>query len=97
MRQVIIGLEAHDGIEVEDIAVAVVEFKSGARGVIQASTACYSNSGLPASIHICGDQGSIMMVDDKFSIWDLKHSQHEDDTILTKCASYCFKLLYSFH
>ena len=26
-------------------------------GVIQASTACYSNDGLPASIHICGDQG----------------------------------------
>ena len=78
------GLEAHQGIEVEDIAVAIVEFKSGARGVIQASTACYSNSGLPASIHICGDQGSIMMVDDKFSIWDLKHSMPEDDEILRK-------------
>tara|TARA_B100001027_G_scaffold201128_1_gene160951 strand:- start:791 stop:1852 length:1062 start_codon:yes stop_codon:yes gene_type:complete len=82
------GLEAHDGIEVEDIAVAMVEFESGARGVIQASTACFSNSGLPASIHICGDQGSIMMVDDKFSVWDLKHSQPEDDTILTKHGIY---------
>ena len=76
------GLEAHEGIEVEDVAVAMVEFKSGARGVIQASTACYSNTGLPASIHICGDQGSIMMVDDKFSIWDLMHSNQEDDEIL---------------
>ena len=82
------GLEAHEGIEVEDIAVAMVEFKSGARGVIQASTACYSNSGLPASIHICGDQGSVMMVDDKFSIWDLKHSQPEDDIILSKYGIY---------
>ena len=82
------GLEAHQGIEVEDIAVAIVEFKSGARGVIQASTACYSNSGLPASIHICGDQGSIMMVDDKFSIWDLKHSMPEDDEILRKHGIY---------
>ena len=76
------GLEAHHGIEVEDVAVAMVEFQSGARGVIQASTACYSNTGLPASIHICGDQGSIMMVDDKFSIWDLMHSNQEDDEIL---------------
>lgn len=76
------GLEAHHGIEVEDVAVAMVEFQSGARGVIQASTACYSKTGLPASIHICGDRGSIMMVDDKFSIWDLMHSNQEDDEIL---------------
>ncbi len=77
------GLEAHHGIEVEDIAVAIVEFYSGARGVIQASTACYSNSGLPASIHLCGDQGSIMMADDKFSLWDLKNAQPEDEEIMT--------------
>ena len=82
------GLEAHQNIEVEDVAVALVEFKSGARGVIQASTACYSNSGLPASIHICGDQGSIMMVDDKFSIWDLKHPQKEDEAILAQHGIY---------
>ena len=78
------GLEAHEAIEVEDVAVALVEFESGARGVIQASTACYSNNGLPASIHICGDKGSIMMVDDKFSIWDLKESEFGDDEILEK-------------
>ena len=82
------GLEAHEGIEVEDVAVALVEFKSGARGVVQASTACYSNSGLPASIHICGDQGSIMMVDDKFSIWDLKEPIPEDEQILRSHGIY---------
>lgn len=76
------GLEAHSGIEVEDVAVAVLEFESGARGVLQASTACFSNSGLPASIHVCGDAGSIMMVDDKFSIWDLKEPRPEDGEIL---------------
>ena len=78
------GLEAHEGIEVEDVAVAMLEFESGARGVIQASTACYSNTGLPASIHICGDQGSIMMVDDKFSVWDLKTALPEDESILAE-------------
>ena len=78
------GLEAHEGIEVEDVAVAMLEFESGARGVIQASTACYSNSGLPASIHICGDQGYILMVDDKFSLWDLKTSIPDDQSILAK-------------
>jgi predicted dehydrogenase len=78
------GLESHKGIEVEDVAVAIVDFQSGARGVIQASTACFSNTGLPASIHICGDQGSIMMVDDKFSTWDLKKPLPQDDEILQK-------------
>jgi len=82
------GLEAHQGIEVEDVAVAIIEFKSGARGVVQASTACFSNTGLPASIHICGDQGSIMMVDDKFSIWDLKKHQSGDDKILAEHGIY---------
>ena len=82
------GLEAHEGIEVEDVAVAIVEFKSGARGVIQASTACFSNTGLPASIHICGDQGSIMMVDDKFSVWDLKNHQPADEKILSEHGVY---------
>ena len=62
----------------------MLEFESGARGVIQASTACYSNTGLPASIHICGDQGSIMMVDDKFSVWDLKTELPEDESILAE-------------
>lgn len=82
------GLEAHKDIEVEDVVVAIVEFKSGARGVIQASTACFSNTGLPASIHICGDHGSIMMVDDKFSIWDLKNHQSDDDKILAEHGIY---------
>ena len=82
------GLEAHKGIEVEDVAVAIIEFKSGARGVLQASTACYSNCGLPASIHICGDQGSIMMVDDKFSIWDLQNHVPSDDKILSEHGVY---------
>ena len=78
------GLEAHDGIEVEDVAVAMVEFVSSARGVIQASTACYSNTGLPASIHVCGDKGSIRMCDDKFDLWDLKRSLPRDEEILER-------------
>ncbi len=78
------GLEAHQGIEVEDVAVAALEFVNGARGVIQASTACYSNQGLPASIHICGDRGSIMMTDDRFSLWDLQDARPEDEQVLAK-------------
>ncbi len=61
-----------------------MEFANGARGVLQASTACYSRRGLPASIHVCGDQGSVMMVDDRFSLWDLRDPSAADEDILAR-------------
>ena len=78
------GLEAHQGIEVEDVAVGMLEFANGARGVIQASTACYSNTGLPASIHVSGNKGSIRMCDDKFDLWDLRNPLPRDEEILDR-------------
>ena len=52
----------HEGIEVEDTAVAILEFESGARGVIQGATSCWSSSGHPAEVHICGSEGSVFML-----------------------------------
>lgn len=71
----------HEGIEVEDNAVVMLEFENGALGTIQASTSCWSSCGLPAQIQICGDQGSAFLVDDKFSHWDFKNPSPEDDNI----------------
>ena len=76
------GLEAHKDIEVEDVAVAIVEFKNGARGVIQGSTACWSKEGHPAQVQISGDAGSAFMVDDKFSVWEFKDEEAGDAEIL---------------
>jgi len=72
---------AHEGIEVEDTAVAVLEFKSGARGVIQGSTACWSSTGHPAEVHLCGDQGSVFLADEKFRVWDFAEPAPEDEEI----------------
>ncbi len=72
---------AHEGIEVEDTAVAILEFKSGARGVIQGSTACWSSTGHPAELQICGDQGSVFLADDKFRVWDFAESAPEDEIV----------------
>ena len=69
----------HKGIEVEDTAVAQVEFKSGALGVIHGSTACWSSTGHPAEIHICGEKGSAFMTDTSFRVWDFMEKT-EDDT-----------------
>lgn len=79
-----IATRTHKRIEVEDTAVAILEFKNGARGVIQASTSCWSQDGHPAEIHICGDQGSVFMTDDRFRVWDFKVPFSEDNDIRAK-------------
>lgn len=71
----------HEGIEVEDTAVAILEFESGARGVIQGATSCWSSSGHPAEVHICGSEGSVFMSDASFRVWDFKNPLPEDDFI----------------
>lgn len=78
------GQEAHTRIEVEDVAVAILEFENGARGVIQGSTTCYSKTGHPAQVQICGIDGSVFMVDDKFSVWDFRDDCESDAEILKK-------------
>ena len=73
---------AHEGIEVEDTAVAVLEFKNGARGTIQGSTACWSSTGHPAEVNLCGDQGSAFLADEKFRVWDFAEAKPEDEEVL---------------
>ncbi|WP_018970350.1 Gfo/Idh/MocA family protein [Rubritalea marina] len=72
---------AHEGIEVEDTAVAILEFENGARGVIQGSTACYSTHGHPAEVNICGSKGSAFLADEAFRVWDFAEAQPIDTTI----------------
>jgi len=71
----------HKGIEVEDTAVAILEFDNGARGVIQGATSCWSSSGHPAEVHICGSEGSVFMSDESFRVWDFKNAAPEDEQI----------------
>jgi UDP-N-acetyl-2-amino-2-deoxyglucuronate dehydrogenase len=54
---------AHERIEVEDTAVAVVRFASGALGVIHGTTAAYP--GLEASVRVYGTKGSAAVSDDE--------------------------------
>src|SRR5215212_2758318 len=50
------GLLAHERIEVEDTAVAILKFTNGALGSIVATTAAYP--GLTTRIAVHGDRGS---------------------------------------
>ncbi len=74
-------LAMHERIEVEDNAAAVIRFKNGALGVIEGSTSCFSNTGHPAEVHVCGSDGSVFMKDDAFTVWDFRESDPGDDGI----------------
>jgi len=56
---------AHQRIEAEDIAVAVIRFASGALGVLHATTAAYP--GLTARIQVHGDRGSAVIDGDRLT------------------------------
>lgn len=72
---------AHEGIEVEDIGTAVVEFESGARGVIEGSTCCWSSTGHPVRIQVCGTGGSVFLADESFEAWDFRAPVEHDDAL----------------
>jgi UDP-N-acetyl-2-amino-2-deoxyglucuronate dehydrogenase len=68
------GLLAHERIEVEDTAVAILKFEGGALGTIVATTAAYP--GLTARIALHGDRGSAVIDDDELSYF---HAAGEGD------------------
>lgn len=70
------NLLAHDGIEVEDTAVAVVRFESGALGVIHGTTAAYP--GLTARVQVHGSKGSAIIDDDRLAYF---HAAPADDPV----------------
>lgn len=72
---------AHERIEVEDIVVAIVEFESGARGVIECSTCTWSKDGHPARVQLSGTEGSVFLADEAFEIWDFMEEKPEDAEI----------------
>lgn len=67
---------AHEGIEVEDTAVACLRFASGALGMIQATTSVHP--GLPKTIAIHGDHGSVVIEQDDILRWELTPETNED-------------------
>ncbi|HWL10056.1 MAG TPA: Gfo/Idh/MocA family oxidoreductase [Planctomicrobium sp.] len=73
---------AHERIEVEDVGTAIVKFKNGALGTLEASTAVYP--GLLKKTEIHGSEGSAIIEQDSILLWDFKNPQPEDADILSK-------------
>jgi UDP-N-acetyl-2-amino-2-deoxyglucuronate dehydrogenase len=75
---------AHERIEVEDTAVACLRFASGALGVIQATTSVHP--GLPKTIAIHGDHGTVVVEQDDVLRWELTPETPEDKVIKGRFA-----------
>jgi len=62
-------------IEVEDVALALLTFRSGALGILQASTAVYP--GLPERLEITGSDGTAIVEAGQVTVWEFKDEKGE--------------------
>lgn len=69
----------HRGLEVEDLATAMLEFKNGAMGVIEGSTAIYP--GHAARVEVHGTRGSIVQEDGKLKFWKFEKRLKGDEAV----------------
>jgi predicted dehydrogenase len=75
---------AHERIEVEDTAVAAMQFKNGALGVIQATTSVWP--GLPKTIGIHGNKGSVVVEQEDILRWEFEPETEADKEIRQRFA-----------
>jgi UDP-N-acetyl-2-amino-2-deoxyglucuronate dehydrogenase len=69
----------HPEVKVEDTVQAFLEFKNGAVGSLEATTACYP--GTDIRIEICGEDGLAVVKGEKIDEWKFKNELPVDDEI----------------
>src|SRR5688572_18116941 len=72
-------------IESEDVVNAVVQYASGATGVIQASTAMWP--GYPERTEFHGTKGTAVITGDKLTTWDVQNDSGEPAPVAKEVAS----------
>jgi predicted dehydrogenase len=75
---------AHERIEVEDTAVACLRFKSGALGVIEATTSVHP--GMPKTIAVHGDRGTAVIEQEDVLRWEFSPETEEDRAVRQRFA-----------
>jgi predicted dehydrogenase len=76
---------AHERIEVEDTGAAVLKFKNGAIGVIEATTGAYP--GFLKKVEICGSKGCVTMEEESITTWQFAEELPEDEEIRRRYGS----------
>ncbi len=74
----------HERIEVEDVAVANLKFKSGALGVIEATTTAYP--GALKRIEVSGAKGTAVLEEEDIHTWQFEDETDEDAAIRERMA-----------
>lgn len=75
---------AHERIEVEDTAVAILRFGNGALGIIEGTTSAYPGS--QKRIEICGSKGQAILEEDSITKWEFAEERPEDEKIRSRFA-----------
>lgn len=70
------ALLAHEGLEVEDLACAMLTFENGALGSIEGSTAIWP--GHSARVEVHGSEGSAIIEDGELRFWKFQKELPED-------------------
>ena len=73
---------AHPQIETEDTGVAVLRFANGAVGVIYGTTASWP--GQLKRVEITGSKGTVIYLEDSFTMWQFAEERDEDAEIRRK-------------
>ena len=76
---------AHERIEVEDTAAAILKFPNGALGAILGTTGAYPGS--MKRIEICGSKGQVVLEEDSITKWEFAEPRPEDEEIRKKFAA----------
>ncbi|MEG2570252.1 MAG: Gfo/Idh/MocA family oxidoreductase [Clostridia bacterium] len=66
-------------IEVEDTAVAILEFENGALGQIVGTTSIYPGSS--RTLEICGDHGTIKLTEDAITEWEIEGKEQPKNVL----------------
>lgn len=64
---------AHVRIDVEDVAMAVLKFKNGAMGILEANVCAYP--GFVTRIDVCGSDGTVILENNTVQQWKLKNGE----------------------
>lgn len=71
------GTVAHERVEVEDLAVGILRFASGALGSVVASTAF--RPGFPATIALYGTRGAVELEEHAITVWKIEGGTPEEE------------------
>ncbi len=77
--QAYVATLGHPQIEAEDTAVAVMRFDNGALGIVYGTTASYP--GQFKRFEITGTKGTVVYLEDSFTVWQFADEKPEDEQI----------------